>query len=237
MAPSGEFVTNIISIITIFVAMVMAFIIGIKVYFQKYRQEKSTPLFLLSLFALFVGIALIFLGLEKYYLSVAKDQFLGIIFGGMALVSSVIALITVDSFAFSIEFLEKFKILTVITSFFGAIISGFWILDPTRTVENEEIIFGDWWSLGFPITSLVIFLISGILAFIPSIIILVYAKRNWKEDPLFSKQLLLLGIGAWAFLIAYVMEIVGLEPLLASIMRFFFVVAAIFWYWALFKLK
>jgi hypothetical protein len=167
----------------------------------------------------------------------AMNESLGILFGGIATTVSVIAVVAFACFAFNISFLEKFKVLTGIAALSGGILLAFWILDPTKEVVAGEIVFGDWWGIGFPITILVVLIVCVPLMIVPIFSMFYYAQKNWKEDPILGKRLLLLCLGGLSLAVAYAAEMMGLKVVISTFLRLGYIIAAILFYWAIFKIK
>lgn len=72
---------------------------------------------------------------------------------------------------------------------------------------------------------------------LPTGLMLYYAAKNWKEDHIMAKRLLLLGLGGISLSVGYATEMIGLNLIISTILRFNFFIAAALFYWALFKMQ
>jgi hypothetical protein len=236
VAGSGELIFYFLGIVFILIGLSIMYMISIKSY-KLYRERRQFQPLVFTFACFFLATGMIFLIFETYYISIAKDETLGIVFGGLSMVFVIFALIAFDYFTFNIAFLEKFRLLASIATICGGLLIGFWVFDPTKEIVAGDITFGDWWGIGIPITVLIFLIVSIILMVVPITSLLYYSKKNWKEDPVLGKRLLLIALGGMSLGIAYTAEVVGFNPIITTILRISNLFTPILLYWALFRLK
>jgi len=230
---------DLISLLIILIAIIVNLINAIKSY-KSYKKNKITSTLLFSLFAFFASFAMIVLIMEKLYLSeLMYDEFLGMqVFGTIAVILSGIALVFINGFAYNIAFTKRYKLLTTLASILVIIYLGFFIFDFSKSVENHEISFSwDPLGIGFPITRLIIIINSIILISIPVMVFLYYAVKIRSKSKTRSNRSAIFSLAFALFGTAYVIELIGLDPLFTTCLRVLFIFANILLYISLFKLK
>jgi len=235
-------IEDLISVFFVMIAVIITLTISVK-SFRSYHATKATLTVLIALSSLFVAFAMTFLTLEKAFFTDTLPIFnldLGMLFGAIAIVVSGVAVIMFDLFAYEMAFPKKMAILGVFSAIPIIIYLAFWLWDPTRTysaLPPYEIDFGNLFGLGFEFTPMLAYLILIPMFSIPIIILFYYAGKVRKESALKSKRALGLGLGGLFLATAYIIEITGMDPIITTGFRSFFIFSGIFFYWALFKLK
>ncbi|MHA1650001.1 MAG: hypothetical protein ACTSYB_07390 [Candidatus Helarchaeota archaeon] len=231
---------HIISLIIISITIILSFVIGKKAL-NSYREKGENSTLIIALASFFIAFAMIFLVLEQAFLSEGLplyDEFLGMtIFGGIATIISGFAVVSFDLFAFNMVFPKKAAILTTIAAIVMSIYLIFWWADPTRHVENGEIVFDDLFGIGYPFTPLLSYFTLIPLFSIPIFVLLYYAIKVRSESPVMSTRAALLGLGGFALATAYTVELLGVDPWVTTGFRTLFVIASVMFYYALFKIK
>ncbi len=198
--------------------------------FKSYGDTKLTQTLLFGITATFIAIAMILLLGEKVFLSVIINPDLGLLFGGIAIVFSGCAVVSIDSFSFNMVFPKRFLIMTLLAALYMASYVIYWIFDE-KAVIGEEITFPN------GITPIIGYFVTIPLLIIPMLVFFYYAIKVHEESPVGSKRSTILGLGVLVFTIAYTIEIVGLDPIITTIARSFFIVASLLLYWGLFRIK
>lgn len=235
-------IQDLISVFFVIIAVTITLIISVKSY-KSYRETKATLTFLIATAALFVTLAMLFLTLEKAFFTDTLPIFsldLGMLFGAISIVISGISVLMFDLFAYEMAFPKKTAILGVLSAIPIIIYLAFWLWDPTRVHSPSppyEIDFGNLFGLGFEFTPMLAYVILIPMFSIPIIILFYYAGKVRKESPLKSRRALGLGLGGSFLATAYIIEIIGIDPIITTVFRSFFIISGIFFYWALFKLK
>ncbi|MHA1752045.1 MAG: hypothetical protein ACTSYZ_06705 [Candidatus Helarchaeota archaeon] len=239
MAFNIELLMDIVSLGIILVAIIINLVISVKSY-RSYKKNKVINTLIFTLTAIFIAFAMIFLVAEKLFLSdLLCNEFLGMqIFGSIAVVISGGAIVSIDAFAFNMVFTKKYKILTIFSALFVSVYLGFFLFDPTKHVSEGEISFSwDPLAIGFPITRLMVLIISFVLLTIPTLVFFYYSIKIRRKSTTRSTRSLTLGLGVMAFASAYIIELFGLDPLTTTIMRIFYIVGSILLYYGLFGIK
>jgi len=238
---------NLISTFFVMIAVILTLIIAVK-SFRSYRGTKARLTLIIAVSSLFVSLAMIFLTLEKALLIETLPIFspsLGLLFGTIAIVISGAAVLAFCIFAYEMAFPKRTKILAVLSAIPIIIYLFFWLNEATISPPPGpyEVIFVSKFGFGFEITPILIYFVITPLFSVPIIILFYYAIKTRKESALKSKRAGYLGLGGLFLAIAYIVEIIGVDPIpLPNIIiivscRSFFIFAGIFFYWALFKLK
>ncbi|MHA1264837.1 MAG: hypothetical protein ACTSRS_06330 [Candidatus Helarchaeota archaeon] len=202
--------------------------------FKSYRENPLTQTLLFGTTTLFIALAMSFLIVEKMFLSqdLLNDAVLGMLFGGIAIVLSGCAIVSIDSFSFNMVFPKKYKLLTLFAGLYMVLYLTFWISDPSRTVLNEEIVFPNSitpWIGNFVVIPLLI---------IPILVFFYYAIKIRNESPISSKRAWILGLGVLIFMIGYTIEIIGIEnEIITTTGRGLFIIASLLLYWGLFRIR
>ena len=234
-----ELIIELINLPIIAVAIIINLITAVKSY-KSYKKNKVVSTLIFTLTAFFIAFAMVFLVVEKLLLSeLMYDEFLGMdVFGTIAVILSGCAIVSIDAFSFSMAFSKRKELLTVLSGILVGLYLGFFIFDPTRYVCSGEISFlWDPLGMGFPITRLVILIVSIILLAIPTLVFFYYALKIKKQSSTRAKRSTFLGIGVLAFASAYIIELFGIDPITTTIMRLFYIVGALFLYYGLFGIK
>ncbi|HUY01181.1 MAG TPA: hypothetical protein VMV49_16595 [Candidatus Deferrimicrobium sp.] len=234
-------IEDLISVFIILIAVIINLIIGIKSY-KSYRENHLTQTLLFAITAFFMAFAMIFLVVEKAFLSsLMPDEVLGMLFGGIAITLSGVAVVAIDAFSFNMVFPNKFKILTIFAILVEVFYLAMWWSDPERAVSwsgsTGEITLGTFTTM-LPYFTLVPLLVIPILVFF------YYAIKVRSESPISSKRSVMLGMGVLVIATGFTIEIVGLSPILFPwavyvivIGRAMFILGAILLYWGLFRVK
>ena len=175
------------------------------------------------------GFALIFLGLERFALTVFVDDVfwhpLGIIFAYIALVFSTLALVFLDLFSFYATFPNQVKRLIIISISLSAIylaglFSAVWMVETPG--PGHEIIFPPYIDIIMLLTVLPLFVI-------PIIILLYYSYTMRIHSPPHARRAAWLAIAIFLVILSYVPEVLGPAELI-NILRAFYTIAAIIFY-------
>ncbi|MHA1230835.1 MAG: hypothetical protein ACTSRP_11945 [Candidatus Helarchaeota archaeon] len=234
-----DLIYDLVSMIVVPIAIVISFINWIKAY-RSYKRNKVTSTLLFSLFALFAALAMLFLIFEKLFLSdLMYNEFLGLqIFGSIAVIISGIALTTIDAFAYNMAFTNRYKILTALSAILAITYLSFFMGDPTKQVIEDEISFlWDPFGWGFPITWLIILITSIIMIAIPIIIFFYYSIKIKNKSAVRAKRAAFLGLGFLVFGIAYIIELLGLDPIITTPIRSLYILANLLLYYSIFRIK
>lgn len=224
---------DLISLIFVILAIIVAFNTGSKSYKQYKKHESvSTKLFLLAAYSL--GLALLMLTIRVIITEV--NEFLGLyIFTNIAIIFSAIAVIFIDSFSFNMVFPDRYKLLTLISIIFVGTATGFYVFD-YKTLVNGEITFTwDPFGIGIPITNLIQICVIPLFTLIPSIVFFYYARKIKEESSIRNKKANIFGLGILILTISYTVEIIGL-PSIVFIFRSLLFVGVYLIYVAMFKI-
>jgi len=237
-------IEDLISVLFIMIAVILTMMISIK-SFKSYKANKAALTVIIAVSAFFVSLAMIFLTAEKALFTEAffNDK-VGIFCGGIAIVFSGAAVLSFCLFAYQMAFPTRTKILGILSAIPIAFYVIIWLTDESKfvTPPPHEIGFGFMFGIDQFTPILAYFTLVPLFS-VPIIILFYYAMKVRKESGLKSKRAAGLGVGGLALASAYIMEIIGLDPtstiviIIIVVFRFLFVVAGIFFYWALFKLK
>lgn len=233
--------TDMISVLFIMLAVTISILVTIK-SLKSYRESKQPLTLIIAIASFLIALAMIFLTLEKAFLSILKEPNLGLLFGATATVIAACAMVSFDLFAFKMAFTKRIAIYTAIVSLVAAIYAIHWLIDPTKTPDtvHGEITFEEpyMYGLGFPFTPFLSYITMIPLASLPIFILFYYAKKVRKESSIKSKRAALLGFGGVMLATAYIVELVGIpDEVITTGFRSLFVISAILFYYALFKLK
>jgi hypothetical protein len=234
-----ELLIDLISLLIVAVAIIINFITAIKSY-RSYKKNKVTTTLIFAITAFFIAFAMIFLIVEKLFLSdLLYDEFLGMrVFGSIAVVLSGGAIVSIDAFSFNMAISKWFKTLTVLSMIGVGIYLGFFLFDPTKHVLAGEITFTwDPLSIGFPITRLVVLIVNITLLAIPTIVFFYYAIKIKSKSSTRAKKSAIMGLGVMCFATAYIIELFGIDPLWTTIFRLFYIAGGLLLYWGLFGIK
>ena len=193
---------------------------------KSYRETKMTATLYWALAFLFLLIAVIFLIIEKVCFSTLGNQGFGRLMAVIALMTSGVAIVCFDLFAFHTTYPEKVPFLGTLVSILAAIYAGSLIYaiisgsaDLAR-VEHYELVYSPTIDIIVYCTLLPIILLAPIIFFY-------YSGRMKEENPPNSKRSSWIGTGMLFFAIGYVAEVAPFMPSEFSIpMRIFFVLAA-----------
>jgi len=229
---------DLVSVFFILISIILSYVISFKAI-KSYRENKIIQTLIFGIASFFVANAQFFLVLEKTFLSVLDIDNIGIIFGLIATILSAGGVLAIDAFAFKVVFPKKALILTVISGIILLIYEGFWIFDPTRTLnaETTEIIFGDLFGIGYPFTPLLSYFTLMPLLVIPVLVFFYFARKIREESPSRSEKSWVFGLALLCVSIAYITELLGIDPLLTAGFRVLFPISGVLFYWALFKMK
>ncbi|NVM29947.1 MAG: hypothetical protein HWN65_13985 [Candidatus Helarchaeota archaeon] len=228
--------TDMISVLFVMLAVTVSILVTVK-SLKSYRESKQALTLIIAIASFLIALAMIFLTLEKAFLSILGIENLGLLFGATATVISACAMVSFDLFAFKMAFTKRIAIYTAIASLVAAVYVIHWLIDPTKHVAAGEIQFLDPYGLGFQFTPFLSYLTMIPLASLPIFILFYYAKKVRKESSIKSKRAALLGLGGVMLATAYIVELVGIEEVITTGFRSLFVVSAFLFYYALFKLK
>ncbi len=232
-------IEDLISALVIIIAISLFLVIGIKSQGQYRKNKEALPL-IIAFASFFISLAMFILLIEKVLLIDTLPLYnenMGILAGAIATTVSGFAAVTFDLFAFKMVFPKRTVILTAIAAVYASIYVIHWWIDPTKHVVEGEIEFLPLYGIAYPFTPLLSYIILVPLMSIPIFILLYYALKVRSESSLKSKRAAILGLGGVALATAYTTELLGLDLLTTTIFRILFVVAAILFYIALFKLK
>ncbi|MHA1309361.1 MAG: hypothetical protein ACTSQO_00410 [Candidatus Helarchaeota archaeon] len=231
-----DLLLDLISLIFILSSIILSFIVGGKSYrVQQKNKNIQNKIFTVTAFSL--GVAMILLTIEQLFLTLIKNDPLGLLFGGIATVVSGIVVVSIDAFAFSMAFSKKYKILTVISAILMSLPILFHLFDPTKGVIEGEIEFTwDPLYIGFPITPLIMYVILIPLLIIPVLVFWYYGSKIRSQSKFKSNRAILLGVGILFVSLAYIFELVGL-PVIIVFFRSFYLIGGILIYYAMFKVK
>jgi hypothetical protein len=234
-------IEDLISVFIILIAVIINLIVGIKSY-KSYRENHLTQTLLFSITAFFMAFAMIFLIMEKAFLSsIMPDDLLGMLFGGIAITLSGVSVVAIDSFSFNMVFPKKYKILTIVALIVEVFYLAMWWSDPARAVSwsggTGEIVLGS-------LTEMLPYFTLVPLLIIPILVFFYYAVKVRSESPVSSKRSAMLGTGVLVIAIGFTIEIVGLDPTIFPaavyiivIGRSLFILGALLLYWGLFRIK
>jgi hypothetical protein len=237
-------IPDLVSVVFIFIAIIISFIIA-KKSVSSYRETGNKQTLIFAFAAFFVALAMLFLVVEKVFTSILYDEFLGILFGAIATALSGGAVASIDAFSFKMVFPKKAKALAVLSILIILVYVGFWLWDPTKQVidpaidpiNGGEILFSPLFGLPFNFTPTLSYFTLFPLLLIPVLVFFYYAMRIRKESPVSSKRAWGLGLGVLALSTAYIVELLGIDPVITAVVRILFPVAGYILYWALFKVK
>jgi hypothetical protein len=239
-------ITDFISLLILIIGNILAIIVAIRLY-QTYRTNKQVQTLIFALAAFFVAFAILPLILEKVFLSeLAYNGFLAFyIFGPLAVVFSGFAVLFIDIFSYKLVFPKKTTILSVISAAIIAIYLGFWVFDPTRHIDCQmigtfqvcEITFGNLFGLSFKFTQMLSLATMVPLVIIGGFVFFHFARKTRKYYKTRSNKALLYGLGQISLAVAYSTEIIGMDPNIAVVLRIFWIIGAVLFYWAIFRLK
>ena len=235
---SEQWLAFTLSITFVLIAVVIGFIVGLK-GLKSYRQTKGIATFFFALSVLGAALALLFVVLEKFCIIVFQtwppppmpDPTYAVIFGYVAQAFSILAIISICTFAFNMAAPKLWKIFAVIVVVFMAIFGYFWFLGPVTV---------DWAATELAISEIsqiLVYAIDTPLLIIPMLVFFYYAVKVRAESPKKSHMSLFMGLGLICFNIGSIVEIVGFDIWIATIGRFLFIPAMLFYYWGLFRVK
>ncbi|MHA1230836.1 MAG: hypothetical protein ACTSRP_11940 [Candidatus Helarchaeota archaeon] len=236
MSELNDLILDLITLGFLLPSIILGFIIGFKSY-GTYKKNKNFQNEIFTIMAFSLSIAVILLISEQIFLTLVVNIQLGLFFGAVATITSGIVVVTTDAFAFSMVFTKKYKILTIISTIFMSMPVLLHIFDPTKTVEEGEIVF--YWDplqIGLPITPLVMFCVIIPLLIIPVLTFYYYSIKIRNKSKVRSKRALVLGTGILLISLAYIFELIGL-PVIVVFLRSMFLMGGILIYYAMFKIK
>ena len=232
-------IEKLVSVLLVFIAIIISFIIAVK-SLRSYRQNKQNLTILIAIGSIFIASAMVFLVIEQVFLSTDlpfTDPFLGVyVFGATATILSGCAAAAFAAFAFEMAFPKHTLKLTLIASVIVSFYVISWLLD-VKVVIDEEIHFIFMTPFGIPFTPLLSYFTLIPIMSVPIFVLFYYSLKVRKESPVASKRSALLGIGGLCLATAYIVELLGIDEVTTTIFRSLFVVAAILFYIALFKIK
>ena len=134
---SEQWLAFTLSITFVLIAVVIGFIVGPK-GLKLYRQTKGIGTFFFALSVIAAALALLFVSIEKFCIIVFQtwppppmpDPTYAIIFGYVAQVFSILAIISICTFAFNMAAPKRWKIFSAIVVVLMAIFGYFWFLGP-----------------------------------------------------------------------------------------------------------
>jgi hypothetical protein len=212
----------------IIITMLIQLILALKVY-RDYLMNRSKPTLAFSLTFAAWGFALIFLGLERFTLTVfAGNGFwhlIGISFAYIALVCSALALVFLDLFAFYATFPNQAKRLILISISLASIyLAGLFFAVGEVTTPGPD------FELIYPPYIESIMIVTVLPLFVIPIIILIYYSHTMKiHSPPHARRAIWLAIAIFLVILSYVPEILGPAALI-NILRGFYTIAAIIFY-------
>lgn len=241
---------NLISSIFIMIAVFIT-LIAAKKSFKNYSGTKIRLTLIIATSTLLVALAMIFLTLEKAFLIETLPIYnldLGLLAGTIAIIISGAAVVAFCIFAYEMAFPQKTRILGITSSFPIGVYLLFWLNEATISPPPPpyEVIFAVdrlGFELGFAATPFLIYFVLTPLFSVPILILFYYALKIRKESEIKSKKAAYLGLAGLFLAIAYVVEIIGIDPssvlniIIIVAFRTFFIFYAIFTYWALFKIN
>ncbi|HUX98046.1 MAG TPA: hypothetical protein VMV49_00705, partial [Candidatus Deferrimicrobium sp.] len=170
---------DLLGVIFVLTAMILTITIGIK-SFKVYRQNKLTTTLLIAFAGIFIGLAMLFLVLERAILLESLpiyNKFLGLyVFGSTAVVISGIAVFFIDSFSFKMAFPKKSIILSIISASLIILYLSFRLFDSQLDVIGGEIVVSN-------TTQLITYCTLIPLIIIPNFVFFYFAARVRHEDP------------------------------------------------------
>jgi hypothetical protein len=221
----------------IVVAMAIVFLL-VQQMFKSYKETKMTATLYWALAFLFLFIAVIFLILEKVSYSTLGAEELGDLMAVLALISSGIAIVCFDLFAFHTTYPDRVTILGILVSILAFIYVGslcLSIITGEAIVQNYELVYP------FQIDLIVYGTLFPIILIAP-IIFFYYASRMVEENPPSSKRSSWIGVGFLCFAAGYIGEVAPFFNYLPDIFqalpiffRIFFVIAGLI-LWICFKM-
>ncbi len=229
------YIPDLVSVVFILIAIVISFIIG-KKSVKSYRESGNKQTLIFAFAAIFVASAMLFLVVEKLFVSIIVIETLGILFGGIATSLSGGAVISIDAFSFKMVFPKIAKILAAISIIVILGYVAIWLLDDTKFVLDGEIQFGVFLGIDQLTPTLAYFTLFPLLL-IPVLVFFYFAIKVRKESSMKSKKAAGLGLGVLLLSTAYIVELLGVDPLFTAIIRVLFPIAGYILYWALFKVK
>lgn len=229
------YIPDLVSVGFIIIAIIISYIIGKKLV-TSYRESGNKQMLIFAFAAFFVALAMLFLVVEKLFVSIFPIPTLGILFGGIATSLSGCAVISIDAFSFKMVFPKIAKILAAISIIVIVGYVAIWLLDGTKEVVGGEIVFGTYLGIDQLTPTLAYFTLFPLLL-IPVLVFFYFALKVRKESAVKSKKAAGLGLGILLLSTAYIVELLGVDPLFTAIIRVLFPIAGYILYWSLFKVK
>ena len=207
----------------ILLTFVTQMVLGVKLY-RTYRENKSRTTLTFSLTFISWGLALIFLTLERILITEIGLDDPGIVFAYAALISSIFAVLALDTFASYATFpkhVKKLMIIPVILAIWF-LITIFW--DERATVLSMEIEFQ-------PLTRITMFFTLVPLFIYPIAVISYYTFTMWFKSRPHAKRAALVTIAIICVNLIYFYEVIGdREAYFINPLRGLYVIATILFF-------